>query len=112
LLHAHAIRWAIENNLRIYDLCHGNEPYKYSLGAIDKRIGRLRIRRRSKVKIGRLDPFNVADGREKVLEFLATGRVDDAVSARRQLASLSRCLSASSVSDEIESDQNSLTIAL
>jgi hypothetical protein len=112
LLHAHAIRWAIENNLRIYDLCHGNEPYKYSLGAIDKRIGRLRIRRRSKVKIGRLDPFNVADGREKMLEFLATDRVDDAVSARRQLASLSRCSSASSVSDEIESDQNSLTIAL
>ena len=35
LLHAHAIRWAIENNLRTYDLCHGNEPYKYSLGAID-----------------------------------------------------------------------------
>lgn len=112
LLHAHAIRWAIDNNLRTYDLCHGNEPYKYSLGAIDKRIEHLTIRRRSQVNIGRLDPVNVADGLERTLEFLATDHVDDAVSACRQLATLCRYSSASSVSGQINSDQTSLTIAL
>jgi CelD/BcsL family acetyltransferase involved in cellulose biosynthesis len=112
VLHAHAIRWAIENNLRTYDLCHGNEPYKYSLGATDRRIEHLKIRRRSHVEIGRLDPVNVADGQGKMLELLATGRVDDAVSVGRQLATLCRSSSASSVSGQIKSDQTSLTIAL
>ena len=111
VLHAHAIRWAIENDLRIYDLCHGNEPYKYSLGAIDKRIERLIVRRRSHVEIGRLDPVNVGEGLEKMHELDASGRVDDASSARRQLATLSRRSSAASVSGRIESDQSSLTVA-
>ena len=33
VLHAHNIRWAIENGITMYDLLRGNEPYKYSLGA-------------------------------------------------------------------------------
>jgi hypothetical protein len=90
VLHAYSIRWAIDNMMRTYDLCHGNEPYKYSLGAIDKRIEHLTIRRRSRVAGGRLDPMNMADGLETVAEFLADGRVDDAASACRQLATLSR----------------------
>jgi CelD/BcsL family acetyltransferase involved in cellulose biosynthesis len=90
VLHAYSIRWAIDNKMRLYDLCHGNEAYKYSLGAIDKRIEHLTIRRRSRVGGGRLDPMNVADGLETLVEFLAAGRVDDAVSACRQLATLSR----------------------
>ena len=49
VLHAYSIRWAIENQMRTYDLCHGDEAYKYSLGAIDKRIEHLTIRRRSGV---------------------------------------------------------------
>jgi hypothetical protein len=90
VLHAYSIRWAIDNDMRLYDLCHGNEAYKYSLGALDKRIEHLTIRRRSRVGGGRLDPMNVADGLEEVVEILAAGRVDDAVSACRQLAALSR----------------------
>src|SRR4051794_12485600 len=90
VLHAYSIRWAIDNKMRLYDLCHGNEAYKYSLGAIDKRIEHLAIRRRSSVGGGRLDPMNVADGLEEIVEFLAAGRVDDAVSGCRQLATLLR----------------------
>ena len=88
VLHAYSIRWAIDNRMRVYDLCHGDEAYKYSLGATDKRIEHLTIRRRSRVGGGRLDPLNVADGLETVVGFLADGRVDDAVSACRQLAAL------------------------
>jgi hypothetical protein len=90
ILHAYSIRWAIENKMKIYDLCHGNEAYKYSLGAIDKRIEHLLIRRRSRVEIGRLDPVNMADALDAMAGFLAAGRVDDAVSACRQLAVLCR----------------------
>jgi hypothetical protein len=90
VLHAYSIRWAIDNKMRLYDLCHGNEAYKYSLGASDKRIEHLTIRRRSRVGGGRLDPRNVPDGLETIVKFLAAGRVDDAVSACRQLATVSR----------------------
>lgn len=90
VLHAYTIRWAIENKMRIYDLCHGNEAYKYSLGATDKRIEHLAIRRRSSVGGGRLDPLNVPDGLDAIVELLAEGRVDDAVSGCRQLALLTR----------------------
>jgi len=109
MLHAYSIRWAIENELRLYDLCHGNEAYKYSLGAIDRRIEHLTIRRRSRVEGGRLDPINVADGLEMVVDFLAAGRVDDAVSGCRQLATLSRFSTESALSSQAESD-NSLTV--
>jgi hypothetical protein len=34
--------------------------------------------------------MNVADGLETIVDFLAAGRVDDAVSGCRQLAALSR----------------------
>jgi Acetyltransferase (GNAT) domain len=47
VLHAYAIRWAIENGIAVYDLCHGDEPYKYSLGAKERRIDNLVVRRRS-----------------------------------------------------------------
>lgn len=110
MLHAYSIRWAIENKMHLYDLCHGNEAYKYSLGAIDRRIEHLTIRRRSRVEGGRLDPINVADGLEMIVGFLAAGRVDDAVSACRQLATLSRCSTELCLSSQAKSDQTSLTV--
>ena len=90
VLHAWSIRWAIENKMRVYDLCHGDEAYKYSLGATDRRVEHLTIRRRSRAAGGRLDPRNVPDGLETIVEFLADGYVEDAASACRQLATLSR----------------------
>ncbi len=45
LLHAHAMRDAIERGLRVYDLLRGDEPYKYDLGGVDVRLYRLEARR-------------------------------------------------------------------
>jgi CelD/BcsL family acetyltransferase involved in cellulose biosynthesis len=110
VLHAYSIRWAIENKMRIYDLCHGNEAYKYSLGAIDKRIEHLTIRRRSRVEGGRLDPMNVADGLETIVKFLDDGRVDDAVSACRQLSMLSRRSTQLCPSSQAKPNRTSTTV--
>jgi len=60
MLHSFSVHWAIENGFKIYDFCHGNERYKYSLGAGDRRIENMTIRRRSHVPTGRLDPKQVA----------------------------------------------------
>jgi CelD/BcsL family acetyltransferase involved in cellulose biosynthesis len=38
VLHALNIRWAIEHGFREYDFLRGSEPYKYSLGATDRRL--------------------------------------------------------------------------
>jgi hypothetical protein len=46
VLHAHSIKWAIENRFATYDFCHGNEAYKYSFGAVDRVVQHLSISRR------------------------------------------------------------------
>jgi CelD/BcsL family acetyltransferase involved in cellulose biosynthesis len=46
VLHTHSIRWAIENGLTKYDFLRGNESFKYSFGASDRRIRSIVIRRR------------------------------------------------------------------
>ena len=47
ILHAYSIRHAIERGFVEYDFLRGNEPYKYTWGAIDEPIQRLLIRRRN-----------------------------------------------------------------
>ena len=39
--HAYAIRDAIAQKLKVYDLLRGDEPYKYDLGAMDRWLWRL-----------------------------------------------------------------------
>jgi CelD/BcsL family acetyltransferase involved in cellulose biosynthesis len=90
LLHAFSIRWGIENGIRVYDLCHGNEPYKYSLGAIDRRIRNLEIRRRLHVPTGRFDPRCLGQALDRIVKYMQTDRVGDAVLACRQLRRLYR----------------------
>ena len=43
ILHAHAIRHAIENGIRTYDFLLGNEPYKYLFGSDDHRLRNMAI---------------------------------------------------------------------
>jgi len=43
LLHVSMIRWCIEQNIHYYDLLSGDEPYKYSLGAVDQTLHSLLI---------------------------------------------------------------------
>jgi GNAT acetyltransferase-like protein len=90
LLHAFSIRWGIENGIRVYDLCHGNEAYKYSLGAIDRRIRSLEIRRRSHVPMGRFDPRCLGQALDRIVSYMQTDRVGEAVLACRQLRRLCR----------------------
>ena len=47
VLHAHNIRWAIENDMCTYDLLRGDEQYKYSLGAENRLLVCIRLERRS-----------------------------------------------------------------
>jgi CelD/BcsL family acetyltransferase involved in cellulose biosynthesis len=90
LLHAFSIRWAIENGIRFYDLCHGNEPYKYSLGAIDRRIRMLKLRRRSHVSMGRLDPRCIGQTLDRIANDIEANRLADALTACRALRSVFR----------------------
>ncbi|MFM6208643.1 GNAT family N-acetyltransferase, partial [Planktothrix sp.] len=38
ILHANAIRYAIQNGFKVYDFLRGNEEYSYSFGAKERRI--------------------------------------------------------------------------
>lgn len=44
--HAYAIRDAIAQGFKVYDLLRGDEPYKYDLGAVDRWLWRLEAVRR------------------------------------------------------------------
>lgn len=47
ILHAHSIRWAIQNGYSAYDMMRGNEPYKYLFGCEERRAWTVSIRRRA-----------------------------------------------------------------
>ena len=62
VLHMHNICWAIEHGIRTYDLLRGNEPYKYSLGALDIRLQYPLISTKSGTNLnGTLDPGCVGE---------------------------------------------------
>lgn len=79
MLQAHAIRWAIAQGLRRYDFTIGDEPYKYSFGAVDQEIASLEVRtRHGGNPEGRLDPVCREDVQGFIEKFVARGRADDA----------------------------------
>lgn len=86
ILHTHSIRWAIRNGFRIYDFCHGNEAYKYSFGAEDKRLNYFSIRRRSSGSgAGTLDVINTGEALRRAIEFIDAGKQTEASAACRQI---------------------------
>ncbi|MBD2605822.1 GNAT family N-acetyltransferase [Scytonema hofmannii FACHB-248] len=44
ILHAEAIRYAIQNGFKVYDFLKGNEEYKYSFGAKERRIQHIVVK--------------------------------------------------------------------
>lgn len=85
LLHAHCIRWAIAHGLRRYDFTIGNEPYKYSLGGVDREIRSAEVFTRSGTNTtDRLDPGCREEALEFVRRYAARGRDADARTALRQ----------------------------
>lgn len=90
LLHAHAIRWGIDNAYTLYDFCHGNEAYKYSFGATDRRVNYFTIWRRSGAGREMLfDPISAGEALEWSADFLNSG---DTSRARRICAQLAEAL--------------------
>lgn len=79
ILHGHAIHWAIGQGLRRYDFVRGNETYKYSFGASDRRIRNLIVRRRSgRNPDDRLDPLCLDEVVEEATELLKNGKLKKA----------------------------------
>lgn len=86
ILHAHSIRWAIENGIKIYDFCHGDEAYKYSYGATGRRVGYTTISTRSGTNLhGILDPSCIDDVMTETMRFLKKDRLREAHIACQQV---------------------------
>ncbi|MEF0939127.1 GNAT family N-acetyltransferase [Rhizobium sp. BR 362] len=88
-LHAHTIRWAIENGFRIYDLGAGNYEHKYIFGSVSRRIERYRIDTRTGRNLGeRLDPHCIPFVLNRIKNLYAAGDLADAeIGCRQVLAS-------------------------
>jgi len=85
LLHTRAIRSAIKADLHTYDFGHGNEAYKYSYGAEDKRVSYLTITRRDGA-VNALDPMGLSEALSRTHNFVERGKIDRALAALKQLS--------------------------
>ncbi len=47
VLHAYAIRYAIQNGFKVYDFLRGNEAYKFSFGAKERQIKHVVVKRKN-----------------------------------------------------------------
>ncbi len=85
MLQAHCIRWAIANEFTRYDFTTGNEPYKYSLGGVDREILSAEVFTRSGTNvIDRLDDCCRDDVLQVIRRYAAKGRDTDARVAAKQ----------------------------
>ncbi|KAE9630581.1 GNAT family N-acetyltransferase [Parasedimentitalea maritima] len=86
LLHAQSVRWGIENGYRSYDLCHGNEPYKFTYGAVATRVNFFSIRRRNLSQSDTvLDPKSAPQALNRLIGFLEQNQQENALIAANQL---------------------------
>ncbi|MFT4183017.1 MAG: GNAT family N-acetyltransferase [Rhizobium sp.] len=85
-LHAHTVRWAIENGFRIYDLGPGDYAHKYLFGSVSHRVERYRIDTRTGRNLGeRLDPHCLSIVLARVKSLQAAGDLSDAEIGCRQI---------------------------
>ena len=86
VLHMHNIRWAIEHNIKTYDLLRGNEPYKYSLGAVDVRLKYPVIGTESGINLnGALDPSSVGEAVHLAQDLFTQNRTLEAMTSCHQV---------------------------
>ncbi|OUS33366.1 hypothetical protein A9Q94_19970 [Rhodobacterales bacterium 56_14_T64] len=86
LLHAQSVRWGIENGYTSYDLCHGDEPYKFGYGAIATRVNYVSIRRRYLTSPSAyLDPICAPRAMTCVIDFLQQEQPAKALIVAKQL---------------------------
>ena len=85
MLQAHCIRWAIANGLKRFDFTIGNEPYKYSLGGVDREIYSAEVLAKTGANVsGRLDQSCREEVLQLIRRFAAKGRDEDARAAAGQ----------------------------
>jgi CelD/BcsL family acetyltransferase involved in cellulose biosynthesis len=86
ILQAHCIRWAIANGFRRYDFTIGNEPYKHSLGGVDREICSAEVFTRTGVNHSNaLDESCREDVLRLIRQYAAKDRVEDARTAVGQV---------------------------
>lgn len=86
VLHATAIEWAIVQGYRYYDLLRGDEAYKYSLGARDKKITNLVVTARAIESDAEfLDTRGIDRALELVTRFQTSGRQSVTARLYRQM---------------------------
>ncbi len=77
ILHAHSIRHAISQGYEIYDFLRGDEAYKFSLGAICRRICNLSIRT--------ADARNTKESLRYAMQLVQSGKLLDAKRIAEQI---------------------------
>lgn len=88
LMHANAIRWAIEHGFRLYDFGHGDEPYKYSFGPQTKRVKYFSIRPKNSRDGFVLDFLSLPEALGRTTKFLEQGETKAALAACRQMTEM------------------------
>ncbi|MEO0412123.1 MAG: GNAT family N-acetyltransferase [Pseudomonadota bacterium] len=85
MLQAHCIRWSIANGLKRYDFTIGNEPYKHSLGGIDRHIASAEVFTKAGGNVTQKLDENARDDVLKIIRaFVRKARSQDAVIAASQ----------------------------
>jgi CelD/BcsL family acetyltransferase involved in cellulose biosynthesis len=86
ILHAHAIRHAIENGMRRYDFLPGNDAYKYTFGATDRRVRNVAIQTRNGRNLNKtLERLTLARAVAMAERLRQTGKLAEAERAYRQI---------------------------
>lgn len=88
ILHAYSIRHAIELGCQGYDFLNGNEPYKFSFGAVERRLASFSIVTPDCRNLhGRLEPLTRASALRYAKELLDAKRFTDAEAVLENLLS-------------------------
>jgi Tfp pilus assembly protein PilF len=86
ILHAHSIRYAIQNGFRTYDFLRGNEPYKYSFGTEERRIVCTIVTTKNGRNPGdKLDTRTIPEALERATELHKSRHLTRAEQAYRQI---------------------------
>jgi tetratricopeptide (TPR) repeat protein len=84
ILHADAIRYAIENGFKVYDFLKGNENYKYSFGVKERHIKHIVIKY-SNLQNKQLDVRSLALVLEQTVQLHRSNQLVDAEQGYRQI---------------------------
>ncbi|GAB4228149.1 MAG: hypothetical protein Kow00121_57000 [Elainellaceae cyanobacterium] len=84
ILHAYSIKYAIENGFKIYDFLMGNEAYKFSFGAKERRIKLVLIQRKC-LTTPRLNPRTISQALQISSYYHRANQLLEAEQAYRQV---------------------------